>query len=215
MQPTTVVVQSQQPRGGCCSCAIMCLGITEIVFGVMILVAGIAAIVLTPKTDLLRNGNSGAILRSQLYPYMNTGPGIWCGIFVIITGILGVLIRADTSSKIMYIVNMVSAIVAALLSIACMILAGVAIVAVLLAVGVVAAAMHAITIILAFVTMIITMIHACACCEGACRDPAQQQVVIAQVPVQSAYPGNQGMPMQENPQMHGENPPLYPGIEKA
>lgn len=216
-----MVVHTQERRGGCCDCAIKCLGVTEIVFGVLILIAGIVAVVWTPGTDTQSLLHLGKIYRTTqdipMYSFLNTGPGIWCGIILIITGILGVLIHVDSTSRNMYIVNMVFAIISSLITIACMILSGVAIVAVLFLVGVIAAVMHAITIILTFVAMIITMIHACACCQGACHDPAisQQQVVVAQVPAQVAQPGIQPIAMQELPQVAKvEDPPIYPGLSK-
>lgn len=126
--PSPVVIHQPEPSaprrsgGGCCVCALKCLGVTEIVFGVLILIAGIAAVVLTPQVLT-------TIGHIPMYTVINGGPGIWCGIILIVTGILGILIHED-SSKLLYIANLVFAIVSTLTTISAMAAAALATVAV-------------------------------------------------------------------------------------
>ena len=94
-----------------------------------------------------------------------TSQGIWCGVFMIIIGILGISVKKNPS-KCMYVANMTMAIVVACISFTGFVLSGFAAGTSYFSTNLII--IHSIITIICLAVMIITIVHSAFCCSGVC-----------------------------------------------
>lgn len=135
-------------------------GIAEIILGALCLLLAVAAILLL--------STSYYSMYSVVFTYMSQG--IWCGIFPIISGILGIVAKKKPTNC-MYNANMAMTIVSAVML---ALLFSLSILAMIMSSGGVLAC-HIIISIISFVCLIITIVHSAYCCAGVCNDPHSYQ----------------------------------------
>ncbi|XP_077975865.1 uncharacterized protein LOC120340911 isoform X2 [Styela clava] len=137
------------------------LGITEIVAGIIFIFVCIISMAVSPYY-------SGRYITGLFF----VSPGIWCGIFPIISGILGVLSRKNPT-QCLFIANMVMAIFTAIFM---AILFSLSVISALIVGGYFfLAALQAINCVGSFAILVIAIIHSAYCCSGSCcYSPSQQ-----------------------------------------
>lgn len=198
--------------------ALFRMGITECVMGGLSLVFAIATI----SMDLTGTGSPHALFNSvALFTYIS--PGLWCGIFILVTGILGVRAKKNPSGCV-YSANMALSIVTAIFT------------AIGVWVSIVATTsssdvprlvtLHALITVMIGGGFIISIVHSAFCCARLCgkrnhpgtvvyitQPPNQQQ--IGGIPyVQYVVPG--GAPSMQHPHnAQSMQPGVYHQVQLA
>ncbi|XP_077975825.1 uncharacterized protein LOC120341257 [Styela clava] len=160
-QPFQPLMDSQATRRERNKSILFKLGITEIVAGNIFILACITSIVISPFY-------AGGRYTSDV---IFVSSGIWCGIFPIISGILGVLSRKNPT-QCLFIANMVMGIFTAIFM---AILFSLSIVSALVIYGYFLTALQALNCIGSFALFVVAIIHSAYCCSGSCcYSPSQQ-----------------------------------------
>lgn len=170
------------------------LGVTEIILGIVFIVSCVVSIVLA-------SGFAG-------YRYIGVilvSPGIWCGIFPIISGILGVMAQRNPS-KCIFVANMIMAIFTSLFM---AILFSLSIVSALVVSGYFGIILfQVLNCIGSFALFIVAIVHSSYCCSGICCDAFPQQ---ARIPASHTIPAGQQFIQLPNGQFAlVQNQPLVP-----
>ena len=152
------------------------LGITECVLGVAMIILAIATLAIT---------GSRYTRYSRYYYHIGaeltySSQGLWSGVLVTVTGILGVCANKNPSVC-MYNANMAMSIISAFLLAPAIILSGIAAPFSYTA----ALAIHILIAILGFAAMVICIVHSAFCCAGVCCHKSQNRGVVVYVPQQA------------------------------
>ncbi|XP_076816615.1 uncharacterized protein LOC143462366 [Clavelina lepadiformis] len=180
--------------------AIRILGIIEIILAIICIVIGITVAALlstSPSASLVSyRGSTQLISGTNAFglfgnPYINFGSGIWCGIWILISGALAVAAGGSGSSVCLVNCHIGFGVVGAILSLS--LTASGAIINQQLGVGPLAtiASLHVVLAVLGFIAFILLMVSsACGCCSSpnnccACCCGMQQSAAYSGQPMQT------------------------------
>lgn len=186
------------------------MGIAEVVMGSVSVLLSIIVLSIA-RNEAYNFKRSHGLDYLPYYESNYIAEGIWGGIFIIVTGVLGIFVKRKPT-KGLYIVNMVMAIITANVSGVVVVISSINAIVVNSSVLLV---LHAMISIICFAVFILTIIHAAFCCGGICckshsddtyhllHDP-QHTEVGTQQPQYVRGPNGQLLMIVEQPVTNGE-----------